>query len=277
VENKCVLPSIESIKRRWKDPKAYCIFYMYFYTAAVGEVHWKECLSKEEGRIGSNTMEAFALLVLVNNYKAWLYEEKKTHKTKLLTEYDFPPSYGKPSIVDKILDGIQFNLEKEASPTVIYDKDDRTYKKLEKERVEWLEAFCATDPCLQTNEGVLKKTSAEDTSDDSGGEVAEADEDLIDLKVRAKKKRKFTRELREFTGVTSQSERKHKGWSDEGMEAFERYVKEIRKDAEEDKYVAWEKAYRDVMEKLGRSKKDKEEPFQKARYKPNLGVVYEGF
>jgi hypothetical protein len=43
---------------------------MYFYTAAVGEVHWKEYLSKEDGRIGSNTMEAFALLVLVNDYKA---------------------------------------------------------------------------------------------------------------------------------------------------------------------------------------------------------------
>jgi hypothetical protein len=43
---------------------------MYFYTAAVGEVRWKECLSKEEGWIESNTMEAFALLVLVNNYKA---------------------------------------------------------------------------------------------------------------------------------------------------------------------------------------------------------------
>jgi hypothetical protein len=92
VDNKCVLPSIESLGRRLKDPKAYCIFYMYFYTAAVGDVRWKDCLSKEEGRIGSNTMEAFALLVLVNNYKAWLYEEKKTHQTNLLTEYDSPPS-----------------------------------------------------------------------------------------------------------------------------------------------------------------------------------------
>jgi hypothetical protein len=80
----------------------------------------EDCLSKEEGRIGSNTMEAFALLVLVDNYKAWLYEEKKTYQTNLLTEYDSPPSYGKPSIVDKILDGVQFNLEEEAaSPTVI--------------------------------------------------------------------------------------------------------------------------------------------------------------
>ena len=272
------MPSIESLKRRFEDPKAYCIFYMYFYTAAVGETRWKEYLDKEEGRIGSNTMEAFALLVLVNNYKAWLYEEKKTHQTHLLTEYDCPPSYGKPSIVDKILDGVQFNMEKEASPTVIYAKDDRTYKKLEKERVKWLEAFCSTGPCLQTNDGVLKKASTTSASDNSGNEAEPAEQEaLVGQKERAKKKRKFTRELREYTGVPSEGERKHKGWSDEGMVAFEEYVQEIRRDVEEDKYVAWEKAYREVMEKLGHSKKGDEEPLQKARYKPNLGVVYEGF
>jgi hypothetical protein len=59
---------------------------MNFYTAAVEETRWKERLSKEDGRIGSNTMEAFALLVLVNNCKAWLYKEKKTHQSNDLTK-----------------------------------------------------------------------------------------------------------------------------------------------------------------------------------------------
>jgi hypothetical protein len=77
--------------------------------------------------------------------------------------------------------------------------------------------------------------------------------------------------------VSSQGERKHKGWSDEGMMAFKNCVEAIRKDVEENKYVAWENAYRVVMEKLGHSKKDNEEQLQKKRYKPNLGVVYEGF
>jgi hypothetical protein len=57
--------------------------------------------------------------------------------------------------------GNQFNLEKEASPTIIYNKEDTNYKKLEKERVEWLEAFCKTDTCLQTNDCVMKKASIE--------------------------------------------------------------------------------------------------------------------
>jgi hypothetical protein len=65
--------------------------------------------------------------------------------------------------------------------------------------------------------------------------------------------------------VSTQGERKHKGWSKEGMMAFKKYVEAIRKDVEEDKYVAWENAYRDVMEKLGHSKKDDEEALQKKR------------
>jgi hypothetical protein len=121
-----------------------------------------------------------------------------------LTKHDSPPSYGRPSIVYKILDEVQFNLEMEAtSPTVIYDKNDRTFKKLEKERVEWPEAFCKTDPCLQTNDGVLKKAST-DASDESIDDAeAAADDDLFVLKETVKKRRKLTKELREFTRVSS--------------------------------------------------------------------------
>jgi hypothetical protein len=273
-----VLPSIESLGRRLKDPKAYFIFYMYFYTAVVGEADWKKCMTKKEGRIGSNTMEAFALLVLVNNYKAWLYVEKKAHKTDLLTEYDSPPSYGKPSIVDKILDGVQFNLGMEAtSPVVIYDKDDGTYKKLQQERVEWLEAFCKTEHCVQTNDHVLKKATT-DTRDRIIEKDTGEDDDKIILKERAQKKRKLARGLREFTGETAQGEKKHKGWSDEGMVTFEKYVRAIKEDVEEDKYVAWENAYREVMEKLGHSRsRTDNDRVQQERYEPNLSVFYEGF
>jgi hypothetical protein len=244
---------------------------MYFYTAAVGDVRWRECLSTEDMRIGSNTMEAFALLVLENNYKAWLYDEKKTYQDNLLTEYDCPPSLNKPSLVDKILDGVQFNLENDASP-VLYDKDTAAYKNMVKKRRVWLEKFHKTDHCLKTNDTVLKKASS-----GSGEEAENSDQDDGIFKERRRKMRKLTRGLREFTGVPSEGERKCKGWSDEGMLAFEKYVTTIRKDVADGKYVTWEKAYREVMEKLGRSKKRNEEPLQKARYQPNLGVVYEGF
>ena len=170
------------------------------------------------------------------------------------------------------------NLEMEAtSPVVIYDKEDSTYKKLEKERVDWLEAFCETEHCIQTNDDVLNK-AAKEVSNRSIDSETLADEDIIILKERAKKKRKMTRKLREFTGVTSLGERKHKGWSDEGMVTFETYVKTIWKDVEDDKYVDWEQAYREVMEKLGNTKKPAYvDQDQVGKYEPNLSVVYEGF
>ena len=55
-------------------------------------------------------------------------------------------------------------------------------------------------------------------------------------------------------------------------------VRNVRnKDVEDGKYAAWETAYREVIETLGHSKNDDATPLQKAKYKPNLGLVYEGF
>ena len=42
------------------------------------------------------------------------------------------------------------------------------------------------------------------------------------------------------------------------------------------KYIAYEKAYRVVIKTLGHSKNNNGAP-RKAKYKPNLGLVYEGF
>ena len=87
----------------------------------------------------------------------------------------------------------------------------------------------------------------------------------------------ITWELCEFTGVPSEGERKCKGWSDEGMVAFENCVKTVKKDEEDGKCETWDKACRDVMEKLGHAQREHDEPLQKARFEPNLAVVCEGF
>jgi hypothetical protein len=86
--------SLESIERRLDDPKAYYIFYMFFYRAAVGEASWKKCIDDNSAspvRIGNDSTEAFALLLFANNYKAWLYEMKLEHGPDLWTEYDTLP------------------------------------------------------------------------------------------------------------------------------------------------------------------------------------------
>lgn len=63
--------AFECFEERWKFPKAYHLFYDQFFKAAVGERRWKHSLDKDKPFGNSNT-EAFALMILKNNYHAWM-------------------------------------------------------------------------------------------------------------------------------------------------------------------------------------------------------------
>ena len=102
--------------------------------------------------------------------------------------------------------------------TALCDEDDRTHKKLEKERVDCLKDFFDSEPCLQMNNGVLKKASSGDSGGGGGDEEKSNEEDTFVLKERAKKTRKLTRGLREFTGCRlrergSARDGRMRGWS----------------------------------------------------------------
>ena len=103
--------SLESMEQRLDNPKAYYVFYEFFYKAAIGELCWKECMDSDDGRIGNNTTEVFALLLVSNNYKAWMYEEKMSHGNELLTEQETLSSVAAVSIVDKLLVNQEIVLE----------------------------------------------------------------------------------------------------------------------------------------------------------------------
>jgi hypothetical protein len=76
-------------------------------------------MDSEDGCSGNNTTEAFALLLVSNNYKAWMYEEKRSHGNELLTEYDTLPSVAAVSIVDKLLVDQEIVLETGAEEMVV--------------------------------------------------------------------------------------------------------------------------------------------------------------
>jgi hypothetical protein len=83
-----VLPSIETFLQRWNQPKAFFLFYEYFFKPVIGETIWNRRID-ENKRLGSKVSEAFALAELVNNYHAFLYEFKTMYpNTTLKTEYD---------------------------------------------------------------------------------------------------------------------------------------------------------------------------------------------
>jgi len=69
--------------------KAYYVFYENVFKAVVGKGAWKHCIAKGS-RLGTSILEAFAHIMLKNNYFTWLYDYKLTYPgTKLRTEYDF--------------------------------------------------------------------------------------------------------------------------------------------------------------------------------------------
>jgi hypothetical protein len=73
---------------RLKLPKVNFIFYEYFFKAVVGDSIWKQRFT-ENKRLGTNVSEAFAHVIIENNYFAWLYDYKnKNPGCTLLTEYD---------------------------------------------------------------------------------------------------------------------------------------------------------------------------------------------
>jgi hypothetical protein len=159
--------SLESIEQRLENPKAYYIFYLFFYKAAVGEVRWNECMDTSGERIGNDTTEAFALLLFANNYKAWLYEEKLAHGEALCTEYDCD-STGKASIVDTLLVEQEFVLEEGAEDLlVICDTTKQTYRKTVRARKDWLAEFKGLPVCAE-----MMRTwgqTARDMIEDGGG------------------------------------------------------------------------------------------------------------
>ena len=158
METECVMLSLESVEKRLDNPKAYYVFYDYFYKAAVGDRTWKDCMERENVRIGNNTTEAFALLIFANSYKAWLYEEKRKYGPDLQTEYDSDQgeqgesgseSGEKVSIVDQLLLDQEFDLDEDADELLVRVTTDEKYKKAMKARKDWLLELKNLPICLE--------------------------------------------------------------------------------------------------------------------------------
>jgi hypothetical protein len=88
-----VCPSLGAFEEGIKLPAFYVIFYDYFVKSSVGDSAWKRsCLEAEDAtdQIVNPQGEAFALILLKNNYFAWLWEAKLALGDRLVTDYDTP-------------------------------------------------------------------------------------------------------------------------------------------------------------------------------------------
>jgi hypothetical protein len=263
--------SLESIEKRLENPKAYYVFYQFFYKAAVGEVRWKECMNSIETRIGNDTTEAFALLLFANNYKAWLYEEKLNHGEALWTEYDsLPASVRRESIVDRLLLDQEFVLEKDTEEFVVRDPTKPTYKKAAKARKDWLAALKRLPICAEMRNTWQQTARAEEVNENEPNSNAEP---TNSKKERNKKRRKLMQGLKKWTGPADEGERKFKGWSDNGHKAFEQSTMDIKNDVQRGMYALWETAFREVHNEQQEARKSEEETVEK--FVVDKSVVWE--
>jgi hypothetical protein len=94
------------------------VFYEYFLQSSVGESRWKvACLNANEkgSPLSVIQAEAFAMIVLKNNYFAWLWDAKTDDclKNKLFTDYDSEKELEGKLHVGKGILGAELNLKKE--------------------------------------------------------------------------------------------------------------------------------------------------------------------
>ena len=86
-----VFPCLEAFEEGIKLPLLYMVFYDYFFRSSVGDAPWKKSILEAEDPtepLAPEQGEAFAMLLLRNNYFAWLWEAKSQYKDLLVTEYD---------------------------------------------------------------------------------------------------------------------------------------------------------------------------------------------
>jgi hypothetical protein len=114
MNEKAILPSIEAFEMGIEIPSVYFVFYEYFFKSSVGDAKWKKaCLEADAvtDPLGMMQGEAFAMLMLKNNYFAWLWEAKSEMKDLLITDYDTDAARNGKATVSEAFLKAEINLD----------------------------------------------------------------------------------------------------------------------------------------------------------------------
>ena len=223
-------------------PTTYFVFYHAFLKAAVGDEEWKQLAraSTTEGgmvKMSSPLNEAFALILLKNNYFAWLLDAKET-VGDFLTDYDTEEAIdGKTSLVEKLLCGIFFKLEgslKEegylVQPGSVGGEESLNYKEVKE--VYGLK--------LNSLRALVRDSTQYETMMSSGAEIL-TNSDGQEDKGRSQKRRKIMKSLKCYT-VQRPGEKAFRGWSARAYNDMAVIADSIGK--EDLKYSMFDTAYR---------------------------------
>ena len=240
-ENELIFPALEALEERLDNPNTYFIFYDYFLRATVGDGTWKRNFglreqermkkkarlsgadsnssvsSSKTKRMASPVDEAFALIVLKNNYYAWLLAAKEKGSRKvLLTDYDMAEfessgSRTMETLAERLLQGAMINISNDENGRS-YDLDHVAWKPQdddsEEVKVRYNDAV--------THYGILNTALRSKVSASKEykflSDCVQALRTTTDTtQNKANKRKKMMKSLKCFTGVREENKPRYKG------------------------------------------------------------------
>ena len=244
VQKYVVFPSLEAFEEGVQLPCVYMVFHDYFLKSSVGDAAWKEaCLDAADptDQIAPPQAKAFAMLLLRNNYFAWLWEAKLEYKSGLKTDYDLAKDRCNALEISEGILQCQINLN-------VDEEDEDNWSKIllkkEDNPVNYNAVKKASDALIKQvrqsarNNDKYKAfgTGVEAVQlDEDGSSPTQNSEAPESVHAKRTKKRKVLQGFREYTNPKD-DEGKFKGWStraktdmNELMEALNRPISEQEK------------------------------------------------
>lgn len=250
---------MEAFEEGVKLPSVHVIFYDYFVKSSVGDAAWKEaCLEAKDltDPIVCPQEEAFALILLKNNYFAWLWEAKMALGDTLVTDYDTTQVRKFASEISDIVLKCQINLDVEnelEDPDLMnhvlvkYAVSPRKYDSLRKGNETALNKVRLV---AKDSDRWKQLKSALSNQDDAEN----AAPDCLDQEKR-NKKRKVLKGFREYT-TAKDTEGKFKGWSGRASTDMKEAIMALK--TVEKKDLLFRRVYREIYsEAKGGAKKQK--------------------
>ena len=250
-EENVVFPSLEAFEAGVACPPVHVIFYDWFLKSSVGDSAWKQAVYNPTDPLEPLAPiqgEAFAMILLKNNYFAWLSEAKVRLKELLVTEYDTKKEKQNKEddaglyFLGKCL--LNFDVEVDLNPPageplpdmdkILLKPNGRypgIYQQVLKEHLEWMKGIGSkaskNTKYKEMKKGLqdmLKKRKRQEEEAADSSDAQEEEEDVEqEGSPQRRKRRKILKSFREYTSA-NEEEGRFKGWSCRAGEDMAEYM-----------------------------------------------------
>jgi hypothetical protein len=242
---------MECFEQRLDNPTAYFVFYDNFLRAAEGEEKWKASATKAttNERLSSPNNESFAMILLKNNYFAWLLEAKQQYSEGLITDYDCEESVltANSTLTEHLMGGICVeNIGFYTVPT-IRSESNQQKESNDEDDDNVVEQYRRAKDGFKRNLQEIRervrysldyKLILDSIKRMEGGSYDN------DEKSRKKKMRRIMKGLRHYTGARLGQEKAYRGWSNRTHTDMLEYMRGMK--TETTRYDRFEEEYRRV-------------------------------